>query len=103
MVRQGDIALLNDPLLEACLRLQCLPSSHISGQMRRAGVARLVSLGCPTTSTWHTPRDAPKVKALVSNPRVALTINTYKFPYIVPVYARPRVCGRHHEIILSTS
>jgi hypothetical protein len=83
MTPQGDVSLLNDPVAQRLLQ------APIPAQLAYTwtdGTPRVLPIGFH----WDgqkliigTPPDAPKMKALARNPRVALTINTYEFPYKV--------------------
>jgi len=83
MTRQGDTALLNDPVAQRLLQ------APIPAQLAYTwtdGTPRVL----PIWFHWDgqklilvSPPEAPKMKALARNPSVALTINTYDFPYKV--------------------
>jgi hypothetical protein len=90
MTRQGDVALLNDPVAQRLLQ------APIPAQLAYTwtdGTPRVLPIGAHwdgTSLIMGTPPEAPKMKALAQNPRVALTINTYDFPYEV-LYIRGSV------------
>ena len=81
--KQGDIALLNEPIAKELLQ------SKIPARLAYAwpdGTMRVV----PIWFHWDgkeiimaTPLTAPKTKALVKNPNVALTIDTDMWPHKV--------------------
>ena len=83
MTRQGDIALLNDPVAQNLLR------APIPAQLAYTwtdGTPRILPIGFHWDEhqiVLGSPPTAPKMKALAQNPRVALTINTYEFPHKV--------------------
>jgi hypothetical protein len=89
MTRQGGVELLNDPVAQRLLQ------APIPAQLAYTwtdGTPRVL----PMWFHWAgqklvlgSPPDAPKVKALARDPQVALTINTYDFPYKV-LYIRGR-------------
>src|SRR5215831_14744528 len=80
---QGDIALLNDPVAQRLLQ------APIPAQLAYTwtdGTPRVLPIGFHWDGqqlVLGTPPGAPKMKALVRDPRVAVTINTYEFPYRV--------------------
>jgi PPOX class probable F420-dependent enzyme len=81
--RQGDVALLNDPLAQELLRAR-VPARL--AYVWPDGTPRVVPIGFHWTGAevvLGTPPDAPKVRALRRNPQVALTIDTDAFPYKV--------------------
>jgi nitroimidazol reductase NimA-like FMN-containing flavoprotein (pyridoxamine 5'-phosphate oxidase superfamily) len=79
--RQGDVALLDEPLARSLLQ------APIPAQLAYTwtdGTPRVL----PMWFHWDgrqilmgTPSEAPKLIALTRAPDVALTINTYEFPY----------------------
>jgi Pyridoxamine 5'-phosphate oxidase len=81
--KQGDIALLNEPIAKELLQ------STIPARLAYVwpdGTPRVV----PVWFHWNgrhivvgTPLTAPKMKALVKNPKVALTIDTETWPHKV--------------------
>jgi hypothetical protein len=81
--RQGDLALLNDPVAQGLLQstnLAKLAYTWTDGTPRAVPIwfhwdGRQIVLGTPTI--------APKTKALVANPRVAITIDKQDFPFKV--------------------
>ncbi len=81
--KQGDIALLNDPIAKELLR-SSIPARF--AYIWLDGTPRVV----PIWFHWNgkqivlgTPPAAPKVKALAKNPKVALTIDTNTWPHKV--------------------
>jgi len=80
---QGDIALLNDPVAQRLLQ------APIPAQLAYTwtdGTPRVLPIGFHWDGNQiilGTPPEAPKMKALTQNPQVALTINTYEYPYKV--------------------
>src|SRR3989454_11159152 len=82
-IKQGDLALLNDPVAQELLQ------STIPARLAytwRDGTPRVV----PIWFHWNgaevvlgTPTAAPKLKALAQNPQVALTIDDNHFPHKV--------------------
>jgi Pyridoxamine 5'-phosphate oxidase len=88
--RQGNVALLNDPVAQQLL------SAPIPGQLAYTwtdGTPRVLPIGFHWDGrhiVMCTPPDAPKMKALARQPKVALTINSYEFPYKV-LYVRGTV------------
>ena len=82
-LRQGDLALLNDPLAQALLHSK-IPARF--AYVWPDGSPRVV----PIWFHWNgreivmaTPPKAPKLKALVKNPKVSLTIDDNDFPHRV--------------------
>jgi Pyridoxamine 5'-phosphate oxidase len=81
--RQGDVALLNDPVAQMLLQ------APIPAQLAYTwtdGTPRVLPMGFHWDGqqiVMGTPPEAPKMKALARSPDVALTINTYEFPYKV--------------------
>src|SRR5690348_3497082 len=81
--RQGDVALLDDPVAQQLL------NAPIPAQLAYTwtdGTPRVLPIGFHWDGTqivMGTPVDAPKMKALTRQPKVALTINSYEFPYKV--------------------
>jgi hypothetical protein len=83
MTKQGDVTLLNDPVAQQLLQAS-IPAQL--GYTWTDGSPRV----SPMWFHWDgnqivlaTPAEAPKLQALYQNPRVALTISTYEFPYKV--------------------
>jgi Pyridoxamine 5'-phosphate oxidase len=81
--KQGDLALLNEPIATELLR-STIPARF--AYIGLDGTPRVV----PIWFHWNgkqivlgTPTTAPKVKALVKNPDVALTIDTNTWPHKV--------------------
>ena len=81
--KQGDIALLNDPIAKELLQ-STIPARLAYNSFD--GAPRVV----PIWFHWNgrdivlgTPLIAPKVKALLKNPAVALTIDTNTWPHRV--------------------
>ena len=81
--KQGDIALINDPIAKELLQ-STIPARFAYNSLE--GTPRVV----PTWFHWNgrhivlgTPLTAPKVKALLKNPTVALTIDTNTWPHRV--------------------
>jgi hypothetical protein len=81
--RQGDIALLDDPVAQMLLQ------APIPAQLAYSwtdGTPRVLPIGFHWDGrqiVLGTPPEAPKMKALARSPEVALTINTYESPYKV--------------------
>ena len=82
-IKQGDIALLNDPIAKELLQ-STIPArlAYIGSD----GGPRVI----PIWFHWNgkqivlgTPLTAPKVKALRKNPKVAVTIDTNNWPHKV--------------------
>jgi hypothetical protein len=79
--RQGDVALLNDPVAK---RLLEAPIPAQFSYTWTDGTPRVLPIGFHWDGRQiilGTPPEAPKMKALARNPNVALTINTYEFPF----------------------
>lgn len=81
--QQGDLALLNDPVAQELLH-SAIPARL--AYVWRDGTPRVV----PIWFHWNgaeivlgTPLKAPKVQALVHNPKVVLTIDSHTWPYKV--------------------
>ncbi len=83
MLKQGDVALLQDPVARELLQSK-IPArlAYVAGD----GTPRVV----PVWFHWNgreivvgTPRKAPKVAALQQHPKVALTIDDNVFPHKV--------------------
>ena len=81
--KQGDIGLLNEPIAQDLLR-STIPARF--AYVWHDGTPRVI----PICFHWNgkqtvlgTPLTAPKMKALVKNPKVALTIDTDTYPYRV--------------------
>jgi Pyridoxamine 5'-phosphate oxidase len=81
--RQGDLALLNDPVAQRLLQ------APIPAQLAYTwtdGTPRVVPIGFYWDGSQiilGTPPTAPKMKVLTRNPKVALTINTDEPPFKV--------------------
>lgn len=81
--RQGDVALLDDPVAHQLLNapIPCqLAYTWMDGTPARTANrfywdGRHIVMG--------TPPDAPRITALARFPKVALTINSYDYPYKV--------------------
>jgi hypothetical protein len=81
--KQGDVALLNDPVAQLLLEsknLAKLAYTWTDGSPRVLPIwfhwdGRQIVMGTPAT--------APKMKALARNPKVAVTIDTIDFPHKV--------------------
>jgi hypothetical protein len=88
--RQGDVALLDDPVAQQLL------TAPIPGQLAYTwtdGTPRVLPIGFHWDGhhiVMGTPPDAPKMKALARQPKVALTVNSYEFPFKV-LYVRGTV------------
>jgi hypothetical protein len=83
MTPQGDVALLNDPVAQALLQA---PIPAQLAYIWTDGTPRVLPIGFHWDQReviLGTPPEAPKLKALTQNPKVALTINTYDSPYKV--------------------
>src|SRR5262245_15654630 len=81
--KQGDIALLNDPIADELLH-STIPARF--AYVGSDGTPRVI----PIWFHWDgkevvlgTPLTAPKLKALAKNPKVALTIDTNTWPHKV--------------------
>src|SRR2546425_7954938 len=81
--KQGDITLLNDPIAQELLH-STIPARL--AYVWRDGMPRVV----PIWFHWNgeeivlgTPLNAPKMKVLSQNPKVALTIDTNTWPHKV--------------------
>lgn len=83
MTRQGDVALLEDPVAKKLLE------STIPARLAYTwtdGTARVVPINFRWTGgqvVMGTPPKAPKLKALTASPRVAITIDSDSWPYKV--------------------
>ena len=83
MTHRGDVALLHDPVAQRLLQ------APIPAQLAYTwtdGTPRVVPIGFHWDQrqiVLGSPPAAPKMKALIRNPAVALTINGYEFPYKV--------------------
>jgi PPOX class probable F420-dependent enzyme len=80
---QGELGLLNDPVAEELLQ-SSLPA-HLA-YVWTDGTPRVVPLWFHWNGeeiVFGTPPQSPKVKALTQNPRVAVTIDGYSWPYRV--------------------
>ena len=81
--RQGDLSLLDDPVAQTLLQ------APIPAQLAYTwtdGTPRVLPIGFHWDGrqiVLGTPPEAPKMKALARRPEVALTINTYEYPYKV--------------------
>ena len=99
MTRQGDTALLNDPVAQRLLQAP-IPAQLAYTWMD--GTPRVLPVGVHWDGhklILGTAPGAPKMKALARNPRVALTINTYEFPFKV-LYVRGSVTFQvMHDIV----
>jgi hypothetical protein len=80
MQRDAIIALMNDPVAQ---ELVTAPVHARLAYSARDGSPRVIPIGY----TWDgedfvmaSPVNAPKVKALAANPKVALTVDTDRFP-----------------------
>jgi hypothetical protein len=81
--KQGDVALLNDPVAQQLLQAT---SPAKLAYTWTDGTPRLVPIGFHWDGrqiVLGTPPHAPKMAALTHNPKVALTIDTNEFPYRV--------------------
>jgi PPOX class probable F420-dependent enzyme len=79
--QQGDLALLNEPVAQELLKSTIPARLAYSG---RDGTPRVLPIWFHWTGdvfVLGTRMDAPKVKALSANPKVALTIDSESFPY----------------------
>lgn len=81
--RHDDVSLLNDPVAQQLLQ------APVPGQLAYVwtdGTPRVLPIGYHWDGKQlilGSPPDAPKMKALAKNPKVAFTINTYEFPFKV--------------------
>ena len=89
-VYQGDPALLNDPIAQELLR------STIPARLAYTGTDGTPRVVAPSGCHWTgqevviaSPPDAPKLKALQANPRVALTIDAEPWPHKVLLLRGP--------------
>ena len=81
--KQGDIALLNDPIAKELLQ-STIPARL--AYVWRDGTPRVIPIWFHWNGTQivlGTPLTAPKMKALINNPKVALTIDTNAWPHKV--------------------
>src|SRR5262245_65259512 len=81
--KQGDVALLNDPIAKELLQ-STIPARFAYNGLD--GAPRVVPIWFHWTGkeiVLCTPRTAPKVKALLKNSIVALTIDTDTWPHRV--------------------
>ena len=81
--KQGDLSLLTDPVAQ---RLLVSTSPANLAYTWTDGTPRVVPIGFHWDGreiVLGTPVNAPKMKALAKNPRVAVTIHTNDFPYNV--------------------
>lgn len=81
--RQGDLALLNDPVAQ---RLLLSPAPARLAYVWIDGTPRVVPIGFHWNGTelvLGTPPDAPKTRALSDGTKVAVTIDTDTMPYNV--------------------
>jgi Pyridoxamine 5'-phosphate oxidase len=81
--KQGDVALLNDPIAKELLQ-SAIPARFAYNGLD--GTPRVVPIWFHWTGkevVLGTPQTAPKVKALLKNSTVALTIDTNKWPHRV--------------------
>ena len=81
--RQGDLALLDDPVAQ---RLLLSPVPARLAYVWTDGTPRVVPIGFHWNGTelvLGTPPDAPKAKALVDGTKVAVSIDTDTMPYNV--------------------
>ncbi len=81
--RQGDLALLNDPVAQRLLQ-SSMPARL--AYVWTDGTPRVVPIGFHWNGTelvLGTPTDAPKTKALTDGTKVAVTIDTDTMPYDV--------------------
>ncbi len=78
--RQGSIELLNDPIAQELLQA---PFPMRMAYIWTDGTPRVIPIGFHWTGSELVsggPTDAPKMKALTKNPKVAVTIDTEKMP-----------------------
>jgi hypothetical protein len=83
MPKQGDVALLNDPVARELLQ-SSIPARL--AYVATDSTPRVVPIWFHWTGSelvLGTPPKAPKLKALRSNPKVALTIDDNSFPHKV--------------------
>ena len=79
--KQGDIALLDEPVAKELLH-SAIPARF--AYIGSDGAPRVVPIWFHWTGKHviiGTPRTAPKLKALLKNPKVALTIDTNTWPH----------------------
>lgn len=79
--RQGGLELLNDPIAQELLQA---PFPMRLSYVWTDGTPRVVPIGFHWDGTdiiTASPIDAPKLKALEANPKVALTIDTNQMPF----------------------
>jgi pyridoxamine 5'-phosphate oxidase-like protein len=97
--RQGDVALLQDPVAQKLL------NAPIPGQLAYTwldGTPRVLPIGFHWDGrqiVFGTPPDAPKMKALARQPKVALTINSYEYPFKV-LLVRGTVSIEHADAVI---
>jgi hypothetical protein len=78
---QGDISLLNDPVAQKLLQA---PIPAQLAYIWTDGSPRVLPIGFHWDGqqiVLGTPPNSPKMKALKNGTKVALTINTYEFPF----------------------
>src|SRR5690348_5246090 len=81
--KQGDVSLLNDPVAQELL-FGNMPA-HLS-YVWEDGTPRVIPISFHWTGkeiVMATPVDAPKSHVLKINPKVALTIDSYQYPFHV--------------------
>jgi hypothetical protein len=83
MTQQGDVGLLDDPVAQELL-VSAIPARL--AYTWTDGTPRVVPINFNWTGdefVMGSPPKAPKLKALTTNPRVAITIDANDFPYKV--------------------
>jgi hypothetical protein len=96
---QGDLALLNDPVAQKLLQV---PFPAQLAYTWTDGSPRVLPIGFHWNGQQFiigTPPAAPKMKALVDGAQVALTINTYDFPFKV-LYVRGSISVQHSDVVI---
>jgi hypothetical protein len=97
--KQGDIELLNDPVAQEMLQA---PIPMRLAYIWTDGSPRVVPIGFHWTGSEIViggPPEAPKVKALAQNPKVALTIDSNQMPYHVLLIRGTASLSLHDGII----
>jgi hypothetical protein len=97
--KQGGLELLNDPVAQAMLQA---PFPMRLGYNWTDGTPRVVPIGFHWDGqdlVIGSPPDAPKLKALEANPKVALTIDSNEMPYQVLMIRGTASMTTHQGII----
>jgi hypothetical protein len=97
--RQGSVALLNDPVAQEMLQA---PIPMRLAYVWSDGSPRVVPLGFHWNGSElviGSPPDAPKLKVLAQNPKVAVTIDSNMMPYHVLLIRGEVSLSKHEGII----